>query len=183
PTFTSTATGLKLSDTLASVVPDLAVTTAATAASNVGGYAITPGGTAGNANYAITFTPGTLTVTKAPLHIVPNLVTRTYGDADPEFTLHATGLRNDDTVDVVTNESFNGASATVAVGTYPNAILGATATNYSLTFGTGTINVVPRSLTIIANDVSREYGEANPTFGATFDGLASFDSTSVISGL
>lgn len=183
PAFTTTVSGLKLSDTLADVVPDLSYTTAATVTSNVGSYAVTPGGTVATGNYHVTFNPGTLTVTKAPLFIAPTLSSRLYGDADPTFAITAAGLLNNDTTAVVTGLNFSGSAPTAAVGTAPISILGATAQNYALTFGTGVLNILPRPLTITANDFSREYGEANPTFSATFDGLASFDSSAVITGL
>ncbi len=183
PTFGATTSGLKLTDTLADVLGELSLSTTATAASNAGTYTITASGSATNANYAITFTPGTLTVNRAPLLITPSLSSRLYGDPDPDFAITGTGLVNGDTIDVVTGLSFTSQPAGVGVGSYSIGIVSATAANYTLSFGTGTMNVLPRPLMITANDASREYGEANPTFTASFDNLASFDSAAVISGL
>lgn len=183
PVFTASTTGLKLSDTLTDVLSGLAFTTAATPASNVGAYAITPGGTPTSANYALTFTPGTFTVNRAPLFVVPALSSRLYGDPDPAFTITATGLLNGDTVSVVTQRSFSGSAPSAGVGSRPITILGATSTNYALTFGPGTINILPRPLTITANDFTREYGEPNPAFTFSFSNLASFDTPTVIPGV
>ncbi|HVU25190.1 MAG TPA: MBG domain-containing protein [Opitutus sp.] len=180
PAFGATTSGLKLTDKLDDVLADFAVTTTASAASNVGTYNLTPGGTAVTANYDITFKPGTLTINKAPLFIVPELSSRLYGDPDPAFTISATGLRNGDTTAVVHSLTFSGSQPAWNVGSHPISIFGATATNYSLTFGTGAINVLPRPLTITADDFTREYGDANPVFTATFDGLASFDTAAAI---
>src|SRR5690606_37392450 len=63
-----------------------------------------------------------------------------------------------------------------APGTYSLGIATAAAANYTLSFGTSTLVVLPRPLTIAANDATRFYGDENPEFTATFDGLASFDS-------
>lgn len=180
PAFTSTVTGLKLTDTLADVLSAAAVATAAGLTSNVGGYAITASGTARTNNYAITFTPGTLTVNKAPLFVVPALSSRLYGDPDPTFAITATGLLNGDTAAVVTQRIFSGSAPTAGFGSQPITILGATATNYALTFGLGTLNILPRPLTITALSFTREYGEANPAFTFSFSNLASFDTPAVI---
>lgn len=183
PAWVTGATGLKLSDTVASVIPDITFTTAATITSNVGTYAVTPSGTVVDGNYDVTFASGTLTINKAPLTITPTLATRVYGDPDPVFTVTATGLLNGDTTSVIQMLNFNGTSSVWGVGSHPLSIVSATATNYSLTFQPGILNVTPRPLTITANNATREYGEANPVFTASFDNLASFDDASDITGL
>jgi hypothetical protein len=183
PVFSGTTTGLKLSDTLADVFAGSAFTTNATVTSNVGTYTITANNTLLNNNYTVTTNPGTLTVTQAPLFIAPALSSRFYGDPDPVFTLAATGLLNNDTTSVVTNLNFSGSAPAAGVGSSPISILSGTAINYALTFGTGTLNILPRPLTITANDFTREYGEANPAFTANITGLASFDNESIVTGL
>ncbi|MCF3649773.1 MBG domain-containing protein [Synoicihabitans lomoniglobus] len=183
PTFSSTASGLKLTDTLADVVDASAITTTATAASGTGTYAITPTGALVSSNYTLNFVPATLTVNKAPLFIVPTLSSRVYGDANPDFTITATGLVNGDTAAVVSGLNFQGPAPFANVGSHTVAVLSGSAGNYDITFGNGVMNVTPRLLTITAHDFSREYGEANPTFTASFDNLASFDTTAVITGL
>jgi hypothetical protein len=182
------ATNYKLGDTIGDLLnADFSLTTTATALSNIGSYGITWIGESINPNYAVTFEDATITVTRAPLFIAPALSSRLYGDANPiTYELSAVGLRNDDTTGVVTNLSFlNFTSADRPVGSVANAveILSGNAANYSLTFGSGTMNILPRPLTITANSFIREYGDANPTFTALFDGLASFDDASVISNL
>ncbi|MGN6359344.1 MAG: MBG domain-containing protein, partial [Thermomicrobiales bacterium] len=66
PAFTATATGLVNGDTLASI--GITCSSTATPASPVGTYDITCAGDP--ANYAVTFSKGTLTVTKAPTALV-----------------------------------------------------------------------------------------------------------------
>ncbi len=183
PTFTATNSGLKLSDTLTDALGELSLTTTATVTSNAGTYAINGAGSALSANYQVSFVPGTLTVNRAPLFIAPELSSRRYGDANPVFTLSATGLVNGDTTAVIQGLTFSAPGIAADVGSHAVSILSASALNYDLTFGTGTLNILARPLTITADTLRREYGEANPTLTATFDGLASFDTAADITGL
>jgi len=68
PAFTASFSGFVLGQGLGDLGGALVFSTAAGAASHAGSYPVTPGGLT-SSNYAITFTPGTLTVTPAPLTI------------------------------------------------------------------------------------------------------------------
>jgi hypothetical protein len=68
PPLTARFSGFVRGDDAGALSSPLALSTAATPASPVGSYPITPGG-ATAANYAITFVPGTLTVTNASLFL------------------------------------------------------------------------------------------------------------------
>jgi hypothetical protein len=73
PAFSSTISGFVLGQTLASsgVTGAAHCTTTATSASNVGPYAITcAAGTLAASNYSFAFTPGVLTITKAPTTLI-----------------------------------------------------------------------------------------------------------------
>ncbi|MFC4872778.1 MBG domain-containing protein [Negadavirga shengliensis] len=68
------------------------IATTATANSGIGIYPITLSGAADN-NYDITYRPGSLTVTKAPLAVTAHEgQTKLYGDPDPVFAYHAEGF-------------------------------------------------------------------------------------------
>ncbi len=54
---------------------------------------------------------------------------------------------------------------------------------YSFDFVAGNLSVTQAPLTITANDASKVYGAALPTFSASFSGLLNGDSSSVVSGL
>ena len=178
------ASGYKLDDSLADVLSNLSLSTSATTGSNAGSYAITATADVINSNYNVTLNNGTLTITRANLLILPELSSRYYGDDDPDFVLTAVGLRNSDSAAVVTGEQFvSSASTQAGVGSYNVSVVAGSASNYNLTFGTGTLNVLPRLLTISADNVSREYGEDNPVFTVSMDGLASFDSEDDIAGV
>ena len=185
PTFTVTTTGLELSDTISDVVNGFGITTDATLSSNIGTYLIVPGGTPHNSNYDVTFGNGLLTVEKADISlIVPKLASRFYGDGDPVFALEAFGLKNGDDASVISATVLSDATPFSDVGTYQTMVLGAVATNYNiLDVNPGVLQILPLPLTITADNFTREYGDANPVFTATFDGLAGFDNESVISGI
>ena len=67
------------------------LTTGVTAASGVGAYAITPSGLS-STNYTISFVPGTLAVTPAPLTVRAENTAKIYGAVLPVFTARYEGL-------------------------------------------------------------------------------------------
>ena len=73
PALTATYSGFVNGDTPASLDSPAVLSTTATAGSNTGGYPIAVNG-ADDANYSITFVPGTLTVAPAPLTITADAV-------------------------------------------------------------------------------------------------------------
>lgn len=66
---------------------------------------------------------GTLTITPAPLTVKADDQYKNYGDTDPELTYTVTGLKYNDTKDVLTNVSIKRAEGEDA-GTYPITISG-----------------------------------------------------------
>jgi gliding motility-associated-like protein len=90
PELTFVYEGLVAGDTETAVQP--VIVTTATANSGTGIYPITLSGTADD-NYNITYQPGSLTVTKAPLAVMAHEgQTKLYGDPDPVFAYHAEGF-------------------------------------------------------------------------------------------
>jgi hypothetical protein len=169
-----TPTGLQNGETIGSVT--LACTGGASNAA-VTTYTITPslatGGTFTAGNYSITYATGTLTVNPAALTVTASNQSKTYGSAytfgagSSSFTSSA--LQNGETIGTVTL-ACTGGPATTAVGTYtitPSAATGGTftASNYSITYNTGTLTVLQMALTITANAQSKTYGQT-VTFGA-----------------
>ena len=156
--------------------------TSATTASNVGGYAIAQG-TLGNSNYAISYTPGTLTVTARPLTITADDLSRVYGDANPNLTYSITSGN------LVNGDSLPGGLATSAttasnVGGY-SITQGSLAagSNYSVTYTAGTLSITARPLTITADDLSRLYGDANPALTYTVGGGGLINGDTLSGGL
>src|SRR5207249_2893444 len=122
----------------------LTFTTAATAASDVGGYPVTPGGLT-STDYAITCVAGSLSVTPAPLTVTVADATRLYGTANPAFTGTVSGVRNGDPITAAYSTTT---TLTSPAGTYP---IGATLSDG----GTGkladyAVTIYPGTLTVTA---------------------------------
>jgi hypothetical protein len=119
-------------------------------------------GTLDDANYAITFDTGTLTVSQRAITISAEDKTRTYGDANPELTWTLTegSFANGDTLAGALSTEATAASGVggydIVQGTLDDA-------NYAITFDTGTLTVTQRAITVVADDRSKIYGDANPT--------------------
>jgi 6-phosphogluconolactonase (cycloisomerase 2 family) len=170
PAFSGTISGLLPGDVITATF-----TTIATPASAAGVFPITPvfndpGNKLGN--YILVVTPGILSVNQAPLTASANNAVKVYGLANPVFTGTVTGLKNGD---VITESFTTTAVLTSPVGAYPiiPALVdpGGKAGNYITTFNNGTLTVVQAPLTVNITNVSRVYGNANPTFAGTIVGL------------
>jgi sugar lactone lactonase YvrE len=180
PVFSDVITGFVNGDTTAVVTGAASLTTTATAASAVGGYAITASGTLAASNYTFTFVAGTLTVGKAPLTVAANGTSRLYGASNPAFSDVITGFVNGDTIAGVTGAASLTTTATAAsaVGSYAVTAAGGTlsaSSNYTFTFVNGTLTVTAAPLTVTVNNASRLYGAANPAFSGTISGLLNGD--------
>jgi hypothetical protein len=176
PLFTASYSGFVNDDTPASLDVSVTLSTAATAASSVGTYPITATDAA-DANYAITFVPGTLTVLPALLVITANDQTKVYGADLPTLSASYSGLVNGDTeADLDTPVSLTTtATAASNVGTYPISGTGAADSNYTISFTGGTLTVTRAPLTITAEDKTKEYLSVNPPLTATYAGFVNGD--------
>ena len=139
---------------------------------------------AGNANYgtAIPVTQ-TLTVAPAPLKVTANNQTKIYGAQNPVFTVSYSGFVNgDSSAGLLSQPSVNStALASSPVGSYPISASGALSPNYTFSYITGILSVGTATLTITANNRSRNYGELNPLLTATFSGFVNGDEVSSLS--
>jgi filamentous hemagglutinin family protein len=187
PSFTSTITGFVDSDTLGSSVSgSAAFSTAATDASNVGTYAITPslGTLASGLGYQFTYTDGTLTVDPKALSITANDFNRDYGSANPTLAASYSGfVLGQSAADLTGSLSLNtAATASSNVGNYTITPSGQSSNNYSITYHNGTLTVDPKALSITANDFNRDYGSANPTLAASYSGFVLGQSAADLTG-
>ena len=120
-------------------------------------------------NYVIDYENGTLSVTPAPLSITATDQTKTKGTTldlgHTNFT--TTPLFNGDSVTSVDLAS-SGADSGADVGTYPISADKATGSglgNYIVTYHPGTLTVTDKiTLTVTANNKSRDYGKTDPPF-------------------
>ena len=199
--FTITSGSLQNGNTISSVT--ITYGTGATAGSAVGTYtnSVTPSAAVGAngfiaSNYNITYASGNIIVGQANLTITANNVNKTYGSTltggagSSAFTITSGTLQNGNTISSVTITYGTGATAGSAMGTYtnsvtPSAAVGANgfiASNYNITYVSGNITVTQAVLTITANNQSRAYGAANPTFTFTYSGFVNGDTQAVVTG-
>ena len=159
-----------------------------------GGYAIIVDGLNGSkaADYSTTVigasvTDGTLTVTPAPLTVLVADQSRVYGQANPTATGVFSGALNGDDVQLAYGTTATQFSDVVAGGfpILPTSLSGAKAADYSFSVegssvAPGTLTVAPAPLAIVANDVGRSYGQANPTLTGTSAGILNGDDVSFV---
>jgi hypothetical protein len=144
-------------------------------------YTITPSAAVGTGlgNYQISYQLGSLTVNAKALTITANNQSKTYGDGLTLGTTSFTksGLVNADTVSGVTLTSA-GAAATAGAGPYsivPSAATGTGLGNYTIAYNNGTLTVNKATLVVTAENKSKQYGDANPPFTATYSGYKNGD--------
>ncbi len=184
PTFTGSVSGFVLGQTEATATAGaLVFGTTATAASNVGSYAISGSGlTANHGNYDIVQAPGNsmaLTISPATLVYTANAVDQTYGTAIPVLLGSVTGFVNGDTLSSATTGTLvfaTSATQTSNVGTYGIVGSGLTADhgNYTLVQATGNstaLRIDPAILTYTANPVNQLYGSAIPALTGSVSGF------------
>jgi hypothetical protein len=131
----------------------LAFQTTATSASPVGNYTVTPAGLT-SSNYAISFVPGQLQVTRAPLTITADDQTILAGKPLPLLTAHYNSFVNGDTPASLTSPPVLAATTVPAgnpPGNYPITVSGATSSNYVITFVNGMLHIRPLPSTVYVN--------------------------------
>ncbi|WP_395322697.1 MBG domain-containing protein [Levilactobacillus parabrevis] len=137
-------------------------------------------GTATSDNYDVKVTPGKLTITQATSSVDLGSATMVYGDAYPTFTSTdnvpgtTSTITQPDFEIVDTTGNTVGASKVQANGKY-TLQLSQTAKNrlisenpnYAITFGTSTLTVNPRPVSVTAKNIDKTYGDADPDLELT----------------
>ena len=163
PELTVSYSGFVGGDTSA-VVSDLSVVTLADTTTPVGTSAITPSGATAT-NYSISFVPGVLTITPAPLTITADVQTKVYGEIDPELTyVVAPALINGDvltgTLSRVAGENVG--TRAIEQGDLDNS-------NYDISFVSADLTITTKPITVTAVTNTKTYNGnmdaiATPTF-------------------
>lgn len=181
PTFTITYSGFVNSENSSVIDTAPTATCSAIASSNAGGsFPIIPSGGVDN-NYSFTYVNGSLTINKAPLTASADNKSRSYGLANPTFTISYTGFVNGDTESEITPPTIStSASITSNVGTYPIQLAGGTSTNYNFTLQNGSLTIVTSPLIARAVDLTKTYGQTNPTLAISYTGFLNGDDVSSI---
>ena len=146
-------------------------------------YLLTPSGLS-SSNYTITFASGTLAVTPAPLTVTASDASKVYGASNPPFTAAFSGFVNGDTPSTLAGVLSFSTLATAAspVGVYLLTPSGLSSSNYTISFGNGTLTVTPAPLMVTASAASKVYGQANPAFTASYSGFVNGDTPGTLTG-
>jgi hypothetical protein len=149
---------------------------------NVGSYAITQGTltTANNSNYTNTYSGDSFSITPRLVTVTATNISKIYGSADPTLSYAVTSGT------LVNGDSLNGILSRATgdnVGSYAISQNTLNNSNYAITFVNGSFTINKAALTILANDASKTYGDANPIFTASYNGLKNNDTSSAVNGL
>ena len=133
---------------------------------------------AGDTTYGPASATSDLTVTKAPLTVVADDKSKTYGDPNPALTYSVVGLVSGDTESAAlkTAPTLSTVAASAGAGTYAISVSGGTSDNYALSYTAGKLTVAKAPLTVKADDKGRAYGADNPALTYTVSGLVNGDS-------
>ncbi len=178
-TNNSTFSGTVIIGTAGTIAPTIIYVrlTSTTPVANYSGNVVLSSAGAGNVNIPI---PNSV-VSKAPLIITANNVSKTYGATlvdGTSSTFNATGLKNNETIGNVMITYGAGAAATANAGNVtgtvvPSAATGGTftSTNYNITYIANDITIIPAELTIRAEDENKIAGDPNPVLTVTYLGF------------
>ncbi|MCA1639056.1 MAG: immunoglobulin domain-containing protein [Acidobacteria bacterium] len=132
----------------------------------------------GIANYSITYSKGTLTVTRATLTVTANNASRYYGASNPTFSASVTGFKNNEVLATsgVTGSPSLTTTATGPLGsaagsshTIAAAIGGLASGNYDFSFVNGTLSIIadPTAITLDNKTSGINFDCASNTYTAT----------------
>ena len=177
PEFNITYSGFRDGDSVVGFSVPASISTIVDNSSKVGKYDIVASGAVSD-KYEISYIPGTLTITKAPLIISAGNYTKKQGDAMPVFKASYAGFKNGEDESVLTKQPVFSCEANEASAPaeYAVTISGADAENYDISYEQGHLTVVEADAVVVrAKSYSRQYGEENPVFefeteGAALDG-------------
>ena len=174
PEFNITYSGFRDGDSEVGFSVPASISTIVDNSSKVGKYDIVASGAVSD-KYEISYIPGTLTITKAPLSISAGNYTKKQGDAMPGFKASYTGFKNGENESVLTKQPvfFCEANEASAPADYAVTISGADAENYEISYEQGRLTVVEADAVVVrAKSYSRQYGDENPVFEFETDGAA-----------
>ena len=177
PEFNITYSGFRDGDSEVGFSVPASISTIVDNSSKVGKYDIVASGAVSD-KYEISYIPGTLTITKAPLSISAGSYTKKQGDAMPVFKASYAGFKNGEDESVLTKQPVFScvANEASAPAEYAVTISGAEAENYDISYEQGRLTVVEADAVVVrAKSYSRQYGDENPvlefeTEGAALDG-------------
>ena len=181
PSFSLEYYGLKNGETVPAWTTAPSFETEAKKASGVGQYAVKAvKGVA--ANYNLEVVDGTLIITPASLTIKADDASRLYYSDNPAFSYKCSGFVNGDNESALTNLPKLSTLATLTsnVGSYEIKLAEASCANYSISYVSGTLKIIPRTLKAFAGNYERVYKEENPVFDVKYEGFVGNEDENVL---
>ena len=172
PAITPIYSGLVAGDTAASLPTPPTCSTTATSSSPPGTYPSTCSG-AVDANYDISYNPGSVSVGTTVLTITATSATMAYGGAVPAITALYGGFANGDSPASLATAPTCATAATSSSppGTYSATCSGAVDPNYAIGYVAGTVIVAPATLTVTASSATFTQGGAVPAITPSYAGF------------
>jgi hypothetical protein len=172
PAVSPSYSGFVNGDSPNSLTTQPTCTTSATSSSSVGTYPTMCQG-ASDANYDIGYVTGSISILAAPLTITASSTTATYGGAVPAVTPSYSPFVNGEGPFVLGPGITCSTPATSAspAGTYPSSCSGALGPNYAISYVSGTVSVLPSTLTVTADNQTMSFGSPVPPLMATMTGF------------
>jgi hypothetical protein len=131
-----------------------------------------------NENFEVTYEVGDLNVLPAPLFIKTEDTTKVYGDENPVFEWSIAGTAYDETITLQEGEGpFSAATTLSSVGQFPIEFNLEVPSNYTRVNDYGKLTILPKLLTVKADNKSVEKGEGAvlPALTISYDGLVGDD--------
>ena len=145
---------------------------------NVGSATVT---ITGRGNYAGVNTQS-FTITPKPLTIRATSASKIYGEVNPSLSFTYSGLVIGDTqIDELPSISTQATLAS-GVGSYRIILSGGADPNYTITRVEGTLEVTPAPLSLTLAPATKIYGQADPRFAFSLQGLKGADTEAVLRG-
>jgi gliding motility-associated-like protein len=170
PTLTYTADALIGSDTFSGAP-------ARDAGESTGIYVINQGSLTLSSNYSLNFAGADFTIAARQVTIAADVLHKTYGDTDPDFTYHITAgsLLSGD---AITGSLVRDAGETAGVHATNQGTLAINSANYILTFQSAYLEIARAPLTITADNKAKVAGQTIPTLTYAITGFMNGDNES-----
>lgn len=123
-----------------------------------------------------------VTVTKIPLTVRVEDVSRKYGDENPQFKILYEGFRDGDTETRLTTTAIAQTDANLksAVGDYEITLSGAESNKYSFNYVVGKLSVTKAPLVISAGNYTKKQGDAMPKFKVSYSGFKNAENETIL---
>jgi MBG domain-containing protein len=143
PALTVSYSGFIRGDNASSLTTPPSITTTATSTSRAGTYPISVSGAA-DPTYTIVYSPGTLTVDPATVHVTAKTASKQYGAPDPALTYSVSGFLNGDDASVISGSLSRAQGETVGVYSITIGSLNA-GSDYTISYTGSTFTITQAS--------------------------------------